>query len=121
MNEQDAAQLAKLKEEENALVTKTSSSGTSYRTDWSSEDAISCLVLTFGIVTLAIAAYLIRAEKSSNNVLRVIGTILILNLAVFLIVAGYSDRQIAPAMGLLGTVAGYLLGKEQSPSEGGQK
>jgi hypothetical protein len=27
-------------------------------------------------------------------------------------VAGYSDQQIAPAMGLLGTIVGYLLGKD---------
>jgi biopolymer transport protein ExbB/TolQ len=33
-------------------------------------------------------------------------------MAVFLVVAGYTDTQIAPVMGLLGTVAGYLLGKE---------
>ena len=30
--------------------------------------------------------------------------------AVFLVVAGYDDQQIAPAMGLLGTVVGYVLG-----------
>jgi hypothetical protein len=28
-----------------------------------------------------------------------------------LICAGYSNDQIAPAMGLFGTVAGYLLGR----------
>ena len=31
---------------------------------------------------------------------------------LFLIFAGYSQDQMAPMMGLLGTVAGYLLGKE---------
>ena len=33
---------------------------------------------------------------------------------VFLIVAGYTEKQIAPVIGLLGTIAGYLLGKSSS-------
>jgi hypothetical protein len=48
-------------------------------------------------------------------VLRVLGTILILVFALFLVLAGCDDKQIAPVLGLLGTVAGYLLGR----SEGG--
>jgi uncharacterized membrane protein len=59
-----------------------------------------------------VGAYLIRKERDGNLVLKVLGTILILTFSVFLIVAGYDDRQIAPALGLLGTVAGYLLGRE---------
>jgi hypothetical protein len=39
---------------------------------------------------------------------------LIISSSIFLIVAGYTSQQIAPAMGLLGTLAGYLLGKESS-------
>jgi hypothetical protein len=39
------------------------------------------------------------------------GTILIITTSVFLVVAGYSSNQIAPVTGLLGTLAGYLLGK----------
>ena len=37
--------------------------------------------------------------------------------AIFLVVAGYSDQQIAPVIGLLGTIAGYLLGKESGRTE----
>ncbi len=31
-----------------------------------------------------------------------------------LIVAGYTDTEMGPVMGLLGTIAGYLLGKNSS-------
>jgi uncharacterized membrane protein len=55
---------------------------------------------------------LIRSGIKTEAVLRIFGTILIIMLAVFLVVAGYTDTQIAPVMGLLGTIAGYLLGKE---------
>ena len=81
---------------------------------WSVNEAmtISSVVLGFGLIALLIAAYLIRKETDSQVVLRTLATILIVTFAIFLIVAGYSDQQIAPAMGLLGTIAGYLLGKE---------
>ncbi len=36
---------------------------------------------------------------------------LIIISTLFLITAGYSNNQIAPAVGLLGTIAGYLLGR----------
>ena len=47
-------------------------------------------------------------------ILRTYGTVLVLILAVILIVAGYSNDQITPVIGLLGTIVGYLLGKESA-------
>ena len=81
---------------------------------WSVTNAmtISTIILVFGLMVLALASFLIRSGSSADSVLRVFGTILIVIGAIFLIVAGYGDTQIAPAMGLLGTIAGYLLGKE---------
>jgi hypothetical protein len=81
---------------------------------WSNQNAmtISVVVLGFGAITILIAAYMIRAERDSQVILRILATLSIITFAVFLIVAGYSDQQIAPAMGLLGTIAGYLLGKD---------
>ena len=39
---------------------------------------------------------------------------LVITSALFLIAAGFSNNQIASAMGLLGTIAGYLLGRSHS-------
>ena len=75
---------------------------------------ISVVVLVFGIITLVLATYLINRGKSSEAILRTYGTILIIVTSVFLVVAGYSSSQIAPVMGLMGTVAGYLLGKGEA-------
>ena len=85
---------------------------------WSSTDAmtVSSVVLVFGFLTMLLASWLLRAGRDSDAVLRVFGTILILVATIFLIVAGYSSTQIAPAMGLLGTIAGYLLGKGERKS-----
>ena len=75
---------------------------------------LSCSLLLFGLVVLLLIGYLIKTGKDPEALLRSFGTILIIIVAVFLIVAGYSEKQIAPVIGLLGTVAGYLLGKSQS-------
>ncbi len=90
---------------------------TAYKpTWWTAESAMtmSSVVLIFGVFVLLLVTYLIRVGKSSESVLRIFGTVLIVIVSVFLIVAGYDNNQIAPVMGLLGTIAGYLLGKETS-------
>lgn len=68
-------------------------------------------VFVLAIVVFSLATYLIRKGVPSGSILKVFGTILIIFAAVFLMVAGYSDTQVAPVIGLLGTIAGYLLGK----------
>lgn len=81
---------------------------------WSVTNAmtISVSVLVFGFLVILLATYLIKVGKGTEPVLRIFGTILIVMFSVFLVVAGYTDTQIAPVMGLLGTIVGYLLGKE---------
>lgn len=81
---------------------------------WSVTNAMtmSSIVLVFGLLVILLATYLIKAGKNTEAVLRIFGTILIVMVAVFLVVAGYTDTQISPVMGLLGTIVGYLLGKE---------
>jgi hypothetical protein len=85
---------------------------------WSTRSAMtmSATMLLFGLAVLGIATFLIRRGRDTDAVLRLFGTLVIVISAVFLVVAGYSDRQIAPVMGLLGTIAGYLLGKDRAPA-----
>ena len=87
---------------------------------WSTTNAMtmSAIVLLFGLVVIVFATHLIQRGKSAEAVLRMFGTILIIVIAVFLVVAGYSDTQISPVMGLLGTIAGYLLGRESRDRTG---
>jgi hypothetical protein len=105
-----------------AAASQTRTGTTQTHSWWSVEQAmtISCVVLVFGLMVTLVAAWLVRKGTSHTAVLRVFGTILILVFSVFLVVAGYDDKQIAPVLGLLGTVAGYLLGKtdkETAPSQ----
>jgi len=71
-------------------------------------------VLVFGAVIIAMEIRLLRSRPSwdASWYLKTVGLTLVLTGGLFLIVAGFTQQQIAPMMGLLGTVAGYLLGKE---------
>ncbi|NTS77105.1 hypothetical protein HR060_09485 [Catenovulum sp. SM1970] len=86
---------------------------------WSATEAmtISSVLLVFFLIVLCLATYLIKLGRSPEMVMKFFGTILIIAVASFLVVAGYDDKQIAPVIGLLGTIAGYLLGKENRTDE----
>jgi hypothetical protein len=87
---------------------------------WTNQNAMtmSTVVLLFGAAVIAICAALLKGSRpSAEAVLRVFGTVLIIVGALFLVVAGYTDKQMAPVIGLLGTLAGYLLGKAPSEKE----
>jgi len=78
------------------------------------EIALSLGVLVFGavIISLEILVMLKRSMYWDIWSFKILGLTLVIVAGLFLIVAGYSQNQAAPMMGLLGTVAGYLLGKE---------
>ncbi len=105
--------------ETNFIKTKTQASDQNQAVNWwttTNAMTMCSVVLVFGLLVTIIAATLLFKGKSHGAVLRVFGTILILVLSAFLVIAGYDDRQIAPVLGLLGTVAGYLLGSREGNS-----
>ncbi|MEZ5103776.1 MAG: hypothetical protein R2757_04735 [Draconibacterium sp.] len=79
------------------------------------EFTLSILVLIFAFLVLGMVIYLVKVNKiESENSIKIVLITLIITATLFLITAGYSNDQIAPAVGLLGTIAGYLLGKENN-------
>jgi len=80
---------------------------------WSVTDAmtISSSILFFGLFVMLLATRALRQGIAAGLVLRLFGMLTIIVLAVFLVVAGYDSQQIAPVTGLLGTLAGYLVGR----------
>jgi hypothetical protein len=87
----------------------------------SQEVWLSLGVLVFGmIVILAQALIINRRQEPLSQSLKYLSITLIIVGSLFLVTAGYGNAQIAPIIGLLGTVAGYLLGRTQSPAEGGK-
>jgi ABC-type transport system involved in cytochrome c biogenesis permease subunit len=67
-------------------------------------------VLIFGLVIIIIMAILVLNHSSAGEVLRLFTVPMVIVSAVFLVVTGYSQDQITPVIGLLGTLAGYILG-----------
>lgn len=86
---------------------------------WTTQSAMTmcAAVLTFGILVLGLAAWLMKSGRSGTSILRIFGTILIIIMTTFLVVAGYNNAQLTAPIGLLGTLAGYLLGKETTPEQ----
>jgi hypothetical protein len=78
---------------------------------------LSAEVLIFGLVVLLAEFLLLRKAKiTAEEALRVYAVSLIIIGTLFAITAGFDSNQIAPAMGLFGTIAGYLLGRRvQAP------
>jgi hypothetical protein len=83
---------------------------------------LSLEVLTFGLVVVAVEyAMLRRRPIRADEALRVYGVTLILIGTLFAVTAGYSAQEISPALGLFGTVAGYLLGRRTSDNTAGNE
>lgn len=75
------------------------------------------LIIIFGIITVLL--FLLSVHKIENkrpeDVARPIIVVVLIAGALILVTAGYSNEQIAPAFGLLGTIAGYILGRTSRP------
>lgn len=80
-----------------------------------------CLgILVFGVIIISLEVYVMLVQKRYWDVwsFKIVGLTLVIVCGMFLIFAGYNQDQIAPMLALLGTVAGYMLGKESGlPSQ----
>lgn len=76
------------------------------------EEVLSLAILFFGLVVLVVQYLLLKSPKrNSYEILQLLAINLIVTGTLFLISAGYGAEQIAPGLGLFGTVAGYVLGR----------
>jgi hypothetical protein len=77
-------------------------------------------IIAFGLVVLSMQFLLLRRAGSNepDDVLRLFTVTLIVIGTLALIAIGYSSQQIAPALGLFGTILGYLLGKSDERIRG---
>jgi len=84
---------------------------------------LSVIILLFGslIVVIEYRLLLQMPQAKPDDALRLFAiTFIIVGILVF-VAAGFDSSQIAPAAGLFGTIAGYLLGKEASRQERGSR
>lgn len=82
------------------------------------EEQLSYGILLFFFLALFLESILVFFEKiNGEQGLRLLAITLIIGSSLFLVTAGYNNDQIAPIIGLLGTVAGYLLGNTKAKAE----
>lgn len=85
------------------------------------EMTLAYIVLIFGLAALVLQCVLMWGARSdSQAVLKMSTVTLVIVGTLFVITAGFSSEQIAPAMGLFGTITGYLLGRETKQEKTGQ-
>ena len=79
----------------------------------SREFVLSLLVLVFGCVVLGLEHRVLTKlnEVNVQELARIYIVTLVVVGTLFLICSGYSSDQISPALGLFGTITGYLLGR----------
>jgi hypothetical protein len=73
-------------------------------------------VLAFGLIVIVIMAVLVSQKSQTGDVLRLFTVPMVIVAAVFLVVTGFSNSQITPVIGLLGTLAGYVMGVQSQKS-----
>jgi hypothetical protein len=78
---------------------------------------LSLEVLVFGAIVILVEYLLLRrAPLTAEEALRVYAITMIIVGALFTVTAGFDNVSVAPAFGLLGTVAGYILGRKTTPA-----
>lgn len=107
---------------ENEVLTPEASDGTSEFFITNKEAILSFFVLISLLLVLTIEIWLIKVVKiNSDAAIKLILVSLVIMAALLLIMGGYSDKTIAPAFGLFGTIAGYILGKTDGPRKNDEK
>jgi hypothetical protein len=81
------------------------------------ETTLTIYFLIFGFLILIMTyAIIIRQPSEIHNLFKYFIIVLLVLGVLVLISIGYDKEQIAPAVGLFGTIAGYLLGKSDKTS-----
>ena len=105
-------------DQENTAQNQSQSPSTSR--DWTSiEIVLSVAVILFGLIIMGIQTFLMvkldDLEWTPSAILRFHGLTMIITAGLLILTASYSQQQMAPVLGLLGTIAGYLLGSSEVP------
>ena len=81
---------------------------------------LTCLIVAFGlslVILIWISISRIK-ERKPEDISRPIIVVSVVTAALILVTAGFSNEQIAPAFGLLGTIAGYIFGRLSRADDG---
>ena len=77
------------------------------------EISLTLIILVFGLIALGFLYAISRRAQAPLMVLRIYVITIIVFGTLAIVSAGYSSEQIAPVIGLFGTIAGYILGRSE--------
>lgn len=74
------------------------------------------LTILLGVAALVLVSWLFRKhiQDKTDEFVKLFAFVIVSFAAIFLIVAGYADSQVAPAYSLLGTIIGYVFGRDSA-------
>lgn len=77
---------------------------------------LAALTIVLGVSAMLVVAFLFRnhIHDKTDEFVKLFAFVVVVFSAIFLIIAGYTDSQVAPAYSLLGTIIGYIFGRESS-------
>jgi hypothetical protein len=80
---------------------------------------LSLFVLLFGLCIIIVQYLLLRSvvDRYVSEIFKIFTVTLIIIGTLLLIISGFSSQQIAPALGLFGTIAGYILARANLKTE----
>ena len=79
------------------------------------------LTIGLGFIFVGLFCWLSTRKLADETVMQYFVLLCVIFASLFLIVAGYTEKQTAPVFGLLGSIIGYIFGKATSappPAEG---
>ncbi len=99
-----------------AIVADQSIEGLKFRANF--QLILTGIVTAFGVLSLVLVALIFKPSilNDAEKIVRLIIVIIVVSASLILVTAGYSNRQIAPAFGLFGTIIGYILGSSSRKS-----
>lgn len=72
-------------------------------------------ILVTLIVLIPLLIWIIRKKNIADDLsVKLLLTTIVIVSTLFLVVAGYDDKTIAPAFGLFGAILGYVFGKSEN-------
>lgn len=75
---------------------------------------LAMLTIVLGVAAMLVVGFLFRnhIHDKTDEFVKLFAFVIVVFSAIYLIIAGYTDSQVAPAYSLLGTIIGYIFGRE---------